>query len=92
MLIAKLIPWLKKHGIEVVEERLQPDSSRALIFSTNLPPIPFGEGRHVWAVLVVDGSQTEVSESEVESVLRHCWHGELEIPRDFDEDPPINFE
>jgi hypothetical protein len=87
MLITRLIPWLKKHGIEVVEERLHPDSSRALIFSTNSPALPFGEGRHVWCVLVIDGEQTEVSESEVESVLRHCWHGELEIPRDFDADP-----
>jgi len=87
MLIAKLIPWLKKHGIEVVEETLLPDSSRALIFSTNLPKVPSGEDRHVWAVLVVDGNQTEVSESEVESVLRHCWHGELEIPQDSDDIP-----
>lgn len=92
MLITKLIPWLKKHGIEVVEERLQPDSSKALIFSTNLPAFPHGEARHVWAVLVVDDNQTEVSDSEVESILRHCWHEELEIPRDFDEDPPTNFE
>jgi len=85
MLIAKLIPWLKKHNIDVVEETLQPDSSSALIFSTNLPRFPFGEERHVWASLVIDYGQTEVSDAEIESVLRHCWHGELEIPRDFDE-------
>ena len=22
--------------------------------------------------------------AEVESILRHCWHGEIEIPRDLD--------
>lgn len=86
MLIAKLIPWLKKHNIDVVEQSLQPDSSRVLIFSTNLPRFPSGEDRHVWASLVIDAGQTEVSESEIETVLRHCWHGELEIPRDFDPD------
>jgi hypothetical protein len=84
MLIAKLIPWLKKHNIEVVEETLLPGSCRVLIFSTNLPRFPFGEDRHVWATLVLDPAQDSVSDSEVESVLRHCWHGELQIPKDLD--------
>jgi hypothetical protein len=84
MLIAKLIPWLNKHKINLVEDTLQPDNSRVLIFTTDLPKFPFGEDRHVWATLVVDPGQESVSESEVEALLRHCWHGELEIPRDYD--------
>lgn len=84
MLIAKLIPWLKKHKIEVVEETLLPDSCRALIFSSELPRFPSGGHRHVWATIILDPGQDSVSESEVESILRHCWHGDLEIPRDFD--------
>jgi hypothetical protein len=27
--------------------------------------------------------QTDVSDAEIEALLRHCWHGELEIPKDF---------
>jgi hypothetical protein len=84
MLIAKLIPWLRKHNIEVVEETLLPGSCRALIFSAELPRFPSGEERRVWTTIILDPGQDSVSDAEVESILRHCWHGDLEIPRDFD--------
>lgn len=85
MLIAKLKSWLKKHKIEVIEETLLPGTCRVLVFSTDLPAFPFGEGRHVWCTIVLDPGQETVSDSEIETILRHCWHGELEIPRDYDE-------
>jgi len=81
MHITKLISWLSKHKINVVEDTLQADGCRVLIFSTPLPAFPFGD-RHVWATLVLEPGQIDVSESEIESLIRHCWHGELEIPRD----------
>jgi len=82
MNIQKLLSWLAKHDINPVEDTLQPDGSRVLVFSTQLPRFPFGD-RHVWYPLTIDADQTEVSESEIEALLRHCWHGELEIPKDY---------
>jgi hypothetical protein len=79
MRLDKLISWLSKHNIKVVEDTLQADGSRILQFSTELPRFPFGD-RHVWATLVIDPGQERVSESEIETLLNHCWHGELEIP------------
>jgi hypothetical protein len=83
MKIEKLLRWLARHGIEVSENRLQHDGSRVIIFVTQLPDFPHG-GRHAWYVLALEKGQTEVSESEISTLLRHCWHGELEIPKDFD--------
>jgi hypothetical protein len=82
MKITKLIAWLKKHKINLIEDTLQPEGCRVLIFTTDLPRMPFGEDRHVWATLVIEEGQEDVSESEIDSLLRHCWHGELEIPRE----------
>ena len=81
--IGKLLRWLKKHNIELVEDRLQADGSRVLMFSTELPGLPFGD-RHVWCPLVIKPGQFDVSHAEIEALLRHCWHGELEIPEDYD--------
>jgi hypothetical protein len=79
--LEKLLRWLHKHGIEVSETRLQHDGSRVLIFVTQLPDFPHG-GRHAWYTLTIAKGQTEVSPLEVSALLRHCWHGELEIPKD----------
>lgn len=83
MNVEKLRRWLSKHQIDVIEDRLQPDGSRVLIFTTQLPQFPFA-GRHVWYTLVLSPGQEDVSESEIDALLRHCWHGELEIPKDYD--------
>jgi hypothetical protein len=81
MLISNLVSWLKRHKIDLVEDRLQPDGYRVLVFTTELPHFPFGD-RHVWVTLVVEPGQIEISPAEIESLLRHCWHGEQPIPRD----------
>jgi hypothetical protein len=81
MNIEKLIHWLNTHHIEILEDRTDADSSRTITFTTALP---FDEldGRHVWYPIVLFKDQTEVSRSEIEALLRHLWHGELEIPDD----------
>ena len=83
MNIEKLIAWLRKHAINVVDDTRQADGSRVLIFTTELPKFPFGD-RHVWCTLVIDPGQPDVSQSEIDALIRHCWHGELEIPKDYD--------
>jgi len=81
MNIEKLIHWLSSHHIEVLEDRTRADGARTITFTTALP---YGEldGRHVWYPIVLFKDQTEVSRSEIEALLRHLWHGELEIPDD----------
>jgi hypothetical protein len=84
MNIEKLRRWLSKNNIDVAEERLQADGSLIVYFTTQLPTFPFG-GRHVWYPLILRQGQTEVSQSEIDALLRHCWHGELEIPKPTDD-------
>lgn len=81
MKIENLRRWLARHGIEVAEDRQQADGSRVIQFVTELPSFPHA-GRRAWYSLVLDKDQTDVSEDEIGSLLRHCWHGELPIPRD----------
>jgi hypothetical protein len=83
MNLEKLLRWLNKHQIELAENRLQKDGSRVLTFTTQLPQFPHA-GRHVWCTVVLSPGQNSLSESEIDTILRHCWHGELEIPKDYD--------
>lgn len=82
MNIEKLIHWLGSHQIEVLEDRNHADGCRVITFITSLPG-PEVMARHVWYPLVLSKNQTEVSRSEIEALLRHLWHLELEIPQDF---------
>jgi len=79
MQIEKLKQWLSRHGIEATEDRQKADGSRVITFVTELPNFPHG-GRKAWCSLPVDKGQSEISESEIQAILRHCWHSELEIP------------
>ena len=82
MNIEKLIHWLNAHHIEILEDRNHADGSRVITFTAPLPG-PETSGRHVWYPIVLSNDQTEVSRSEIEALLRHLWHLELEIPGDF---------
>lgn len=81
MNIEKLIHWLSSHYIEILEDRKSADGCRTITFTTSLPGVETS-GRHVWYPIVLVKNQTEVSRSEIESLLRHLWHGEMEIPQD----------
>jgi hypothetical protein len=83
MNIEKLQRWLSRHGIEVSENRLQHDGSRVIIFVTQLPDFPHG-GRRAWYSVILAKDEVEVAEETIDALLRHCWHGELEIPKDFE--------
>lgn len=84
MKIDKLRKWLSRHGIEVNDDRLKADGSRVITFVTELPDFPHA-GRRAWYSLPINKDQTDVSESEIQALLRHCWHGELEIPKPTDD-------
>jgi hypothetical protein len=85
MNVEKLIHWLSSHHIEVLEDRTLADGSRIITFTAALP-LGQLDGRHVWYPIVLSKDQTEVSRAEIEALLRHLWHGELEIPDDL---PPV---
>jgi hypothetical protein len=67
---------LTENGIILDEERTLPGGWRVYIFTCLLPGFPFGH-RRVWYPLVVTQGQTEIPEEEIEALLRHCWHLEL---------------
>ena len=81
MNIEKLVHWLSSHHIEVLEDRKYADGSRVITFTAPLPG-PEAEQRHVWYPIVLSKDQTEVSRPEVEALLRHLWHLELDVPED----------
>lgn len=87
MLVEELLSRLKKHKIDI-EDRKLPDGTRLLICVTHLPSFPFGR-KNVWHVLPLSPNQIEVAQQEVDSLLRHLWHAELDF---FDKDNPFEDE
>lgn len=81
MNIEKLIHWLSTHGIEVLEDRKNSDGCRIITFTAQLPECETSQ-RHVWFPLVLLKGQTEISRSEIDSLLSRLWHGELELPEE----------
>lgn len=49
------------------------------MFTASLPECET-TGRHVWFPIILLKDHTEVSRSEIESLLNRLWHGELELP------------
>jgi len=88
MPVEELLSRLRSHKIEVEERRL-PDGTRLLLCVTHLPIFPFGR-RNVWHVLALSPGQTDVAKQEVDSLLRHLWHAELDFfekNNPFEDDP-----
>jgi hypothetical protein len=88
MPIDALLSRLSKHHIKLAEDRRFPDGSRVLIFVTHLPSFPFGRS-NVWYTLVISPGQDDISKSEVDALLRHVWHAELDF---FENDNPFENE
>jgi hypothetical protein len=82
MKLDQLLSRLEKHKITLAEDKHLPDGTRVLTFVTHLPTYPFGEGRHTWYSLPLSPGQQEVSKKEVDALLRHLWHGELDFFED----------
>jgi hypothetical protein len=81
-----LLSRLEKHAIIKAEDKQLPDGTRIIMFFTHLPPFPFGKRKNAWYPLVLSPSQNKVAEPEVEALLRHVWHAELDF---FDKDNPF---
>jgi hypothetical protein len=81
MKIERLLSKLSENNIRVEDTRL-PDGSR--IITASAPP-PFPYVGACWGVLVLSPNQTDVAREDVESLLRHTWHLELDF---FQGEPP----
>jgi hypothetical protein len=82
MNLAKLLHWLEQHKVDAIEDRTHADGTRVIILSGRLP-FPIHEREHVWYPLVIRKGQMDVSEWEVETILRRFWHLELEVPPEY---------
>jgi hypothetical protein len=78
MNINQLLAWLSSHKITVAE-RVPATGGEVLIF-TGKRPLPW-DGRPQWYALPVKNGQAQVAIREIEALLRHFTHGELQIPK-----------
>jgi hypothetical protein len=84
MPVEELLSRLEQHKI-AVEDRKLPDGTRLLLCVTHLPSFPYGR-RNAWHVLPLSPGQTDVAKQEVDSLLRHLCHAELDF---FDKNNPF---
>lgn len=90
MKLEELLSRLEKHKITKAEDRTLVDGTRVILFVTHLPSFPFGR-QNVWYPLVLAPGQTDVYQPEVDALLRHLWHAELDFfdpDNPFEDDPP----
>jgi hypothetical protein len=78
MNINQLLAWLNSHQITVVE-KVKTYSGEVYVF-VGKRPLPW-DGRPQWYALAVKDGQTTVATKEIEALLRHFTHGELQIPK-----------
>lgn len=79
--LERLLAELKNAGIQLIELRQLPDEGvDVYTFRAPAPAFPFGQGRKFfWASLSVERGVDTVSRKEVEALLRHLWHAEMEF-------------
>ena len=78
MNLNQLLAWLNSHQISVVE-KVKANGGEVYVF-VGKRPFPW-DGRPQWFALAVRDGQTIVAMREIEALLRHFGHGELEIPK-----------
>jgi hypothetical protein len=72
-----LLERLKKHGIRISEVREFEDGRRIYLLVSKLP-FPFS-GKEEWYALKRKPGQNRVDVEEIEALLRHLWHAELDF-------------
>jgi hypothetical protein len=77
MNLEELLARLKGIDVTVAEDRRFPDGRRILILTSFLHFFPLAP-HHRWYPLVLNSGQDWVDQSEVEALLRHFWHAELD--------------
>ena len=85
MNLEELLSRLAKHAIRIAEDKQLPDGTRVITFVTHLPSFPFGR-RNTWYPLVLSPGQTDVAQAEIDALLRHVCHAELDF---FEPDNPF---
>src|SRR5260370_24967555 len=78
MNVSQVLAWLKWHKISVVE-KVKTKGGEVYVF-VGKRPLPW-DGRPQWFALAIKEGQTIVAMREIEALLRHFTHGELDIPK-----------
>jgi hypothetical protein len=79
MNVATLLARLKSDaGIFVAEKRDLSDGTVIYILSCHISFYPHTPQR-IWYTLVCDPGQTYVEVEEIEAMLRHFWHAEIDL-------------
>lgn len=77
MNIEKLLARLKNEASVVVGEKRERDGTITYILESHVSFFPMGP-RHLWYALVVEPGQQRVEQEEINAILRHFWHGEID--------------
>jgi hypothetical protein len=77
MNLEELLARLKGIDVKLDEDRRLSDGTRILILTCLLGFFPLAP-HHRWYTLVISPNQQDVPQYEVEAILRHFWHGELD--------------
>lgn len=85
MPVNRLLAKLAKIRVNVAETRTLPDGRTIYVLVAELPAFPFGRQQRVWYPLIIEPQQTDVPREEVEAILRHLWHAEMDF---FSDEPP----
>ena len=79
MNIARLLARLKNEAsVFVAEERKLSDGTIVYILGTHVSFFPLAP-RHIWYALVCEPGKDRIEAEEIEALLRHFWHGEIDI-------------
>ena len=87
MKLSDLLSKLEQIDVQLAERRVLHNGRTVYILTARLPALPFGVGDRAvaWYPLIVDAGQNVVPREEVEALLRHLWHAEVDF---FGDNPP----
>jgi hypothetical protein len=78
MKIDELLARLEKLKVKIAERRMLEDGRSIIILTSFLSFFPL-KPHHRFYPLVLEKNQTEVDDAEVEAILRHFWHAEIDL-------------
>jgi hypothetical protein len=89
MNISSLLAKLKSEASIVLSEKREFPEEGIIVYILESPVTFFPQAsRHLWYNLVVASGQVDVEEEEIEAILRHFWHAEIDVDSWLAEESP----
>lgn len=86
LLLNTLLSRLQKEKNISINDRADGDGKRCItVVRHNLPSPPYTERKSSWYTLIILPGQIHVDRHEVEALLRHVWHSEIDFFEDGEE-------